>query len=168
MSFDIFFQPCRFTGTQVVKTNPFTGESQSFPSNEPLNDAELKAVRQVLKQANADGSDEDACYVVQLGDGGGAEIFGDQLETGCMAALHGMTPDLIQFLFDLLRAGNWVMLPVMEDSVAITTSPESMKGISSDFPRIVVCNSAEELGTLLGNGVQAWEKYRDQVIGAEE
>lgn len=168
MSFDIFFQPCRFTGTQVVKTNPFTGESQSFSSNEPLNDAELKAVRQVLKQANAHGPDEHACYVVQLGDGGGAEIFGDQLATGCMAALRGMTPDLIQFLFDLLKAGNWVMLPAMEDAVAITTSPESMKGIPSDFPRVVVCNSAEELGTLLTNGVHAWEKYRDQVVGAEE
>ncbi len=29
MSFDIFFQPCRFGGPPVIKSNPFTGKTQS-------------------------------------------------------------------------------------------------------------------------------------------
>jgi hypothetical protein len=167
MSFDIFFQPCRFTGSPVVKKNPFTGDPRSVLPNEPLSATELKAVQHVLKRANAHGPDEHGCYVVQLDDGGGAEVFGSELATGCMVALGGMTVDLLQFLFDLLKAGNWVMLPAMEDAVAIMTSPGCLKGTPDDFPRVVVCKSAAELGVLLSNGVQAWEKYRDQVVGGE-
>jgi hypothetical protein len=59
------------------------------------------------------------------------------------------------------------MLPAMEDNVAITTSPESMKGIPDDFPAVVVCNSVEELAVLLADGVGAWEKYRDHVVGGD-
>ncbi len=166
MSFDLFFQPCRFSGKPVVKKHPFTGEARSGLPREPLSAAEMKAVRQVLKRVTQ-GPDEHGCYIVQLDDGGGAEVFADDLKTGCMVALRGMTPNLLQFLFDLLKAGNWVMLPAMEDAVAITTSRESIKGVSEDFPRIVICNSADELGVLLTEGVQAWQKYRDQVVGEE-
>src|SRR5437016_3987129 len=84
MSLDIFFQPCRFTGSPVVGNNPFTGEAQSFLPDEPLRAAELKAVQQVLKRAKAHGPDAEGCYVVRLDDGGEAEIFGRELETGCM------------------------------------------------------------------------------------
>lgn len=126
-------------------TNPFTGKVQSGPVSEPLNAAEVDAVKKVLKQANAHTPDEFGCYVVELGDGGNAEIDGNDLETGCMVRLWGMTPALSRFLYDLLKAGNWFMLPAMEDNVAITTAPASIKGIPDDFPRVVVCNSSEEL-----------------------
>lgn len=122
------------------------------------------AVEQVLGQANPLGPDEHGCYVIDLDDGGSAEVFTNQLAAGCMVALRGMTPRLNQFLFDLLKAGNWVMLPMMEDVVAITTSPESVKVIPDDFPEVVVCHSAEELSFLLGNGVETWKNYRDQVV----
>jgi hypothetical protein len=165
LGFDIFFQPCRFSGRPVVKNNPFTGEVMSILPEEPLSDAEVKAVRQVLKQVEALGPDEYGCYVVELKDGGGAEVFADDLKTGCMVTLRGITPILIHFLFDLLKAGNWVMLPAMEDTVAITTSPGSMRGVPADFPRIVPCNAADEVGVLLRDGVQAWQEYRDRVVG---
>src|SRR5262249_47327201 len=139
------FQPCRFSGLPVEKKNPFTGEVQSVTPDEPLRAAELKAVRRVLKRARAHGPDEHGRYVVELGDGGVAEVFGADLGAGCMVALRGLTPDLSQFLYDLLKAGNWVMLPVTEDAVAVTTSPGRMKGIPEDFPRVVVCNAAGEL-----------------------
>jgi hypothetical protein len=163
MSFDIFFRPCRFGGATVQKTNPFTGKIESVLVNEPLDTAELEAVRKVLKRANANGPDEFGCYVVDL-DGGSAEVFGDDLEAGCMVKLWGMTSALSRFLYDLLKAGNWVMLPAMEDIVAITTSPGSIKGIPDDFPKVVVCNSHDELALLLTKGVRTWEKYRDQIV----
>jgi len=153
MSFDVFFQPCRFTS-----------DAQAVLANEALSPAELQAVHQVLERANAHGPDLQGCYVVQLGDGGGAEVYGASLAMGCMVALRGMTAELLQFLLRLLEAGNWVMLPAMADAMAITTSPGSLKGIPADFPRVIVCNSAEELGLLLADGVQAWEKYRAQVV----
>lgn len=154
MSFDIFFQPCRFTG-----------DAQAVLSNEPLSPAELKAVQQVLERADAHGPDQHGCYVVQLDDGGGAEVFSSSgLASGCMVALGGITADLLQFLFELLDAGNWVMIPAMADTAAITTAPGSLKGVPGDFPRVVVCSSAQDLGILLADGVQAWEKYRAQVV----
>jgi hypothetical protein len=165
MSFDIFFQPCRYTGSPIEKTNPFNGEVKWVIPDEPLNAEELNAVRQVLKGVKADRPDQYNCYVVELADGGQADIFPDDgLATGCMVAVRGMTPELLQFLFDLLKAGQWAMLPAMENTVAITTSPDRMGCIPDDFPRVVVCNSAEELRILLVDGVQAWEKYRDQVV----
>jgi hypothetical protein len=165
MSFDIFFQPCRFSGELVTKKNLLTGEAKSVLHNEPLSEMELDAVRQVLRRANASTPDEFGCYVVQLEDGGSAEVFGSKLASGCMVALRGMTDDLIKFLFDLLKAGNWVMLPAMDGNVTIIPSSVFLKNVPDGFPRVVVCNSAAELGMLLSNGVEEWEKYRNQVVG---
>jgi hypothetical protein len=165
MSFDIFFQTGRFTGKPVLKKNPFTGEAQTVLPEETLNAAEITAVRQALKRVAPQGPDEHGCYVVELADGGGAEVVASKLQTGCMVALRGITPNLIDFLYELLKAGNWVMLPVMEDAVAITASPRGMKGVPDDFPTIVACNSADDMGVLLTKGVKAWQKYRDQVGG---
>jgi hypothetical protein len=85
-----------------------------------------------------------------------------------MVAVRHIGPDLVQFLLDLLRAGKWVMLPVLEDPVAITASPESLKGLPDDFPQVVVCDSADELGTLLAAGFGAWQQYRNQIMGGGE
>jgi hypothetical protein len=164
VSFDIFFQPCRFGGAPAEKRNPFTGKTVSGAPNEPLNAAELTAVQQILDRAKSSGPDEHGCYVVDLSDGGTAEVFTGDLATGCMVAMRRITPDLFQFLYDLLEAGNWVLLPAMEDGAAITASPECLKGVPADFPKIVVCGSAEELRVLLTPGVNAWQKYRDQVV----
>jgi hypothetical protein len=168
MSFDIFFQPCRFGDRPIERMNPLTGKPQSSLPNEPLTPAELDAVRHLLERTEAAGPDEHGCYVVRFGDGGGAEVFGGDLRTGCMVAVRGITPDLLQFLIDLLRAGNWVMLPAMEGDIAITASPESLRGVPDGFPRVVICDSAEELGVLLTDGFGAWQRYRDQVAGSEE
>jgi hypothetical protein len=168
VSFDLFFQPCRYRGKPIEVKNPFTGKVQTKLPNGQLSASELSAVERVLKKAKAKGPDEHGCYVVELGDGGAAEVFGHDLSTGCMVAVRGMTPHLSRFLFNLLQAGNWVMLPAMEEAVAITTSPTSVKGVPADFPRVVVCDSAEELAVLLADGIRAWEQYRDQVVGGAE
>jgi hypothetical protein len=165
MSFDIFFQPMVFIDSQGE-----TGDPKAAIRTESLGGSELKAVQNVLGQAAAHRPDEHGCYVIELEDGGGAEIFGNEFADGCMAALRGITPDLLRFLFDLLKAGGdrWLMLPAMEDSVAITTSSRCVKGLPKDFPRLVSCNSPEELGVLLSDGVLAWEKFRDHVVGGGE
>ena len=75
-----------------------------------------------------------------------------------------MTPAVIEFLFDLLAAGKWVMIPIMEDCLAITTSPESLKGVPEDYPTIVAIQSVQELVVLLTRGFRAWDKYRDQIV----
>ncbi len=124
------------------------GEASSVLLNEPLSAAELQAVRNTVLKVTANGPDQHGCY------GGTAEVFGSDLASGCMVAMRGMTADMVRFLFALLVAGKWIMLPAMADSVAITNSPGNVAGIPEDFPKIVACESAEELGVILTNGVR--------------
>jgi len=131
---------------------------------EPLSSAEMDAVRHVLQAAKAQGPDEFGNYDIQGDGGGSADVNCGDLSSGCSVTMHKFTNGVSQFLFDLLKAATWVMLPAVEDSVAITTSAEDLKQIPDDFPRVVACNSADELGILLADGVQAWEKYRRQII----
>jgi hypothetical protein len=166
MSFDIFFYTGRFAGKPVVKKHPVTGKARTVLPEAPLSIAEVEAVREVLKRVEAQRPDEHQ-WCVELSDGGRAEVSAGNLEWGCMVTLRGLTPYLTHFLFDLLKAGNWVMLPVMKDLVAITASPGSTKGIPEGFPKIVVCHSPDEMGLLLTNGVKAWQRYRDQIVGNE-
>jgi hypothetical protein len=165
VSFDIFYQPCRFGAEPVEQKNPFTGEVQTVLPVQPLSSHDLKAVRDVLENANAVGPDEHSRYLVRFGDGGAAEVYaGDEPETGCMTALRrGLTPDLLRFLFDLLRAADWIMLPAMEGNPAITALPGRAEGFADSFPE-VVCNSAEELGSVLTGGFDGWKRYRDQIV----
>jgi hypothetical protein len=167
MSFDIFFKPCRFVGNPIVKKNPFTGQVQSSVPNQPLTADEVKALQTVLRKANARGPDKHGCYVLTLADGGSAEVFGKNLSDSCTVALQELSPDLSHFLMELLKAGNWCMQPAMENSMAIVSTQDSVKGAPKDFPEIVVCNSADELGILLSDGLQAWQQYRDQVTGGD-
>lgn len=153
MSFDIVFQTVRFEGREEITKNAFTGETHSVPASEPLTAVELHSVRQVLEQAGAQGPDPYGCYVISLSDGGEAEVFAKELQSHCMVALRGITPQLAQFLFDLLRAGNWVMLPASENSVALTTAPESIKGVPEDFPEIITVTTADQVRVLLSQGV---------------
>lgn len=163
MSFDLFFQPCRFDGTTVIRNNPFTGQPADVPRNATLTSAELAAVRRLLDEAGK-GPDEHGCWLVTFPDGGSAEIFGSNLEEGCMAALRGLTDDLVRFLHALLVAGDWVVVPATDEPLAIAASKSAMRGAPEDFPEVVVCASADELGTLLSRGVDAWREYRDRVL----
>ncbi len=165
MSFDIFFQPCRFGATPVEKQNRLTGQTKPVLPIEPLTAEEVRAVQAVLDKATTHGPDKFGCHVVRFQDGGGAEVFAKNLETGCMVAVRGITPGLLQFLIDLLKAGNWSMIPAMEDVVVIVSAVESVKGVPDGFPERVVCDSADELGVLLSGGFSAWKKYRDHVVG---
>ena len=164
MSFDIFFDPGRYGRQRVKQKNPFTGKVESVLPVEPLTPAERKAVRAVLRKASGGGPDEFGCSVVETADGGTAEVFGDDLANGCMVAVRGLTPGLLAFLIELLKAGNWVMTPAMEATVAITAVPERLKGLPKDHPEVVLCTSAAELGVLLADGFGAWKKYRDRVV----
>ena len=164
MGFDIHFFPSRGGGKPVERISPFTGK-QMITVIKTLSSDEVTAVRKVLKGVNAHGPDSFDRYTVDLEDGGNAEVNDSDLETtGCTVVLRILTPDLARFLYDLLKAATWVMVPVMEDHVAIAASPESAEGITGDYPKFVVCNSATELGALLTGGVQAWQKYRDQIV----
>jgi hypothetical protein len=167
MSFDLFLQPCRSGIEPVERKNRVTGETQTIVPVERLSAEDVLAIRGVLAKAGAGGPDEFGCFVVEPGDGGGAEVFAKNLTTGCMVAIRDLTPDLLGFLYDLLIAAEWVLLPAMEDNPAIVKSSGLASGFADDFPE-VVCSSPEELGEILSGGFDAWRRYRDQIVGEGE
>jgi len=165
MSFDIFFQSFRYTGEQTRQVNPFTGQAQLAPEVELLNGAELQAIRDLFQRAGAaeaEGDDGDECYVLQLPDGGGAEVFSSGLETGCNVSVRELSSDIVKFLFDLLHAANWVMTPVMENPPLVTASLEAFQPQPEDMSDVVVCESAEELGVLLAKGFSEAQSFEEQ------
>jgi hypothetical protein len=161
MSFDVHFQPCRFDGTTSKRTNPFTKQVQDIPHNQPLSQPEVDAVRQVLTRAGATSPDEHGRHVVRFGDGSSVEVFGSDLANGCMFAIRGagITASLAQLLFDVMVAGNWVIMG--EDDVVVAPTRDCLKGVPRGFPRVVVAASGPEVAALLSGGFEEWKKYRD-------
>jgi hypothetical protein len=165
MGFDLFFIRSRSRDEMVEKANPFTREVMSVRLVEPLTDSELQAVREVLRRAGVPELDRSGYSLIQFGDGGAAEVHTSGLEEGCAVTLREcLSPDCLRFLFDLLRAAEWVLLPAMEGNPAIVASPGLASELAGKFPE-VVCGSPEELGAILSGGYDAWERYRDQVVG---
>jgi hypothetical protein len=156
MSFEIFFQPCRFTETDAARSDPLTP-------------AEEQAVRSILARACPGGPDDHHCWIVEVGDGGRAEVYARNLRDTCTFAVHrgDLTPGLVQLLYDVLVAGNWVMLPTHAETGAIAASKDSVRGRPPEgFPAVVVCDSADALGAMLSRGMQAWTEFLERVLKA--
>jgi hypothetical protein len=170
VSFDIHYHT-RNLGTRTAKRkNPFTGKMQSVPVDDGPTDAERAAVRKLLESAGAAEPDEFGCYAVAFKDGGSAEVFASGLAgsgqcDGLMVSLHGLTPDVVGFLWELCRAGGMAATPVMEDEVVVVASEEQQLRVQGRWPAAVVVGSPEELGRLLSGGVAAWQAFRDQAVG---
>ena len=167
MSFDVFFEPCRYDGTTDRRVNPFTKQVQDVPRNTPLSEVEVAAVSSVLDRAGAQPPDEHGCRVVRFPDGGSAEIFTNELSRGCMFSIRGVgvTPALAQLLFDVMVAGGWVLMPAGGgDDVVIAPNAQCTTSAPSFYGRVVVAESAREVAALLEGGFDAWKRYRDSVI----
>lgn len=162
MSFDVFFEPCRYDGTTERKVNPFTKEVRDMPVNHPLSDLELAAVTKVLDRAGS--ADEDGCRVVQFADGGYAEV--DLSERVCSFSVRGVgvTPSLAQLMFDVMLAGNWVLMSMSGADVVIAPNMECVASAPSFYGRVVVAESPHEVALLLESGFDEWKRYRDSVI----
>jgi hypothetical protein len=170
MSFDIHYHTCNLGTRTAKRKNPFTGKMQAVPVDDGLTDAERAAVRKLLKAGGAAKPDEFGCYAVEFKDGGSAEVFASELAgteqcDGLMVSLHGLTPMVVGFLYELCRAGNMSATPVMEEEVVVVASEAQRVRVQGRWPAAVVVGSAAELGRLLTDGVAAWQAYRDQVVG---
>jgi hypothetical protein len=138
MSIDLFFQSAQFDDS---------GRSS------PLAAAEQDAVEKLLKRMARSGPDTHGCWVLQVSDGGSAEVFARDLREGCMFALRGFTPEIVRLLFDILVASNWVMLPALEGCGAIAASADALHAPPHDFPAVTVCTSATALSALLEGAI---------------
>src|SRR5437764_10670755 len=154
MSFDIHYHTCNLGTRTAKRKNPFTGKMQSVPVDDGLTEAERAAVRKLLKSAGAAKPDEFGCYAVEFKDGGSAEVFASELGgseqcDGLMVSLHGLTPGVVRFLWELCRAGGMAATPVMEEEVVVVASPEQLQRVKGRSPAAVVVGSAAWLGRWL-------------------
>ena len=168
MSFDIYYQTCNLGTGTARRKNPFTGAIESVPIDDGLSVSERAAVETLLRSSGATGPDQFGCYVLDLPDGGSAEVFarglgGAEPFDGLMVAARSLTLGLASFLWELCRAGNMVAMPVMEEEVAAVASEAQRARVQSRWPEAVVVGSASEFSHLLNGGFAAWQSYRDQV-----
>jgi hypothetical protein len=99
-----------------------------------------------------------------LEDGGSAEVFANELSTGCMVALRGITPDLLKFLFDMLEAGKWVMLPTIEEAVAVTTSLEYLEEFPTVFRNRSSANQPMNLASYFRMGCRSGQSTEGKLL----
>ncbi|MEO8799305.1 MAG: hypothetical protein ABI551_15550 [Polyangiaceae bacterium] len=163
MSFDLHFQPCRYDGTTKQAMNPFTNELAAFPNNAPLTKGEVDAVVRILEDAGAK-RDTDGTFTLRASDGTSFEMYG-AIEDGCMISIRGagITPTLAKLLFDVLVAGNWVLL---SDPSVIAANASALQGMPDDgtFDDVVIVTSPDQVKTLLIEGWKTFEKYAAKVV----
>jgi hypothetical protein len=167
MSFDIFFNPCRLGTEKVEMKNPFTKTVESVFPHE-LDDQDLKRVQAVLKKFHAGEPDSFDRFVVPLEDGHFVEVFGADIKRGCMIAVRGFSPVLLEFLVELLKAAKWIMMPMMDETIAIAASERVFQMMAPPPPemdlKMIVSDSPPSLKAILEGGYQNWSDFRDHVV----
>lgn len=155
MGFDIFFMRSGLRDEMVEKKDPFTGKVRSVRVQEPLTEHDVDAVRAVLRRTGMSEPNKFGVSLIEFEDGASVDFDATRLEAGCRVTIRGaLSPDCLQFLVNLLKAAEWVMLPVMDGSVAIVSSPGLASAVAAGFLE-VVCGTPEELEIILSGGFEA-------------
>jgi hypothetical protein len=145
---------------------------QRFADGEPA-EVNRDQVHAVLRTRQYSGPDRFGHYTVTFPDGVEVELSAKGLDdtaefTGCAFHLRNMSPHLPGFILELARAGDMVVLPTTERSLAILSSTEQKKHLPPDLARdgweLVVCDSSADLGPLLFGGYAAWQSYLGQIL----
>jgi hypothetical protein len=153
MSFDVFLQ--RFAAGQSAQVS-------------------REQVRAVLTTRKFIGPNDFGFFIVQFPDGVDVEFSAKGLRDsadfkGCAFHIRCMSPHLVRFMFEVAKAGDMVMLPLMEDFVPILSNSAQRGELPTELiqkdPGPVLCGSPEELESLLAGGFAEWQKYRDKVFG---
>ncbi len=156
MSYDVFLQ--RFKAGKPAKVN-------------------LERLRAVLDSADHTGPDDFGFYIVRFQDGAQVELSARGLDgqgefQGCAFHVRATSDQAIQFIHDMARAGDMVILADTDDPVLILTDPKQDSQLPDDvfeaYPEAVVCRSATELRQLLEGGYPEWSRHRDAAAEDEE
>lgn len=147
MSFDISL--LRFRDGEAVATDPRL-----------VREALGAALRKRKHGYDLEAADSGHCSV-QAGDLDGGPPY-----ESCTFFLRGWTPGLLDLIFAAAKAGDMVMTPVMDPIRFILTAPEQREHLptTEDWAEPVLCSSGEELGVLMEQGFEAWQRYRDYVV----
>jgi hypothetical protein len=143
-----------------------------FAAGEPA-EVNRDRVHAVLQTREFTGPDDFGFYIVKFPDGVDVEWSAEGLDgtakfTGCAFHIRGMSSHLANFILEIAKAGDMVMLPAMEDFVPILSSPEQKLQLPSDVAQDgrepVVCESPAELESVLSGGLAGWQRYRNHAL----
>jgi hypothetical protein len=151
MSFDVFLQ--RFEGGEAVQVDP-------------------RPVLAVLRGFTYRGPDEFGFYVVAFPDEVEVEFSAKGLESdgpldGCAFHIQAFGDPLMNFILEIARAGDMVIVPAMDGNLLILVSEAQISEVPADLrhdSQAVVASSAAELGAVLSGGLAAWSAYREHVL----
>ena len=144
----------------------------------PIDTAPVRAV--LAKEGNS-GPDSFGFYLVGFADGSHVEfnaggLDGSKAFSGCAFHIRGMSPLLIQFVFDIAEAGDFVIFNCQGNGsknspslilVGAHQEAHLPMDLISHFSNRPVCTSGEILDTLLHAGFAGWQRYRDKVVKGE-
>ncbi|WP_199101102.1 hypothetical protein [Dyella sp. ASV21] len=130
-----------------------------------------------LRRHSQVAADRFGFYLVDFADGSSVEfsakgLEGDESFTGCAFHVRGFSQSVIEFVFDIAKTGDMVILNAQgtgdaSSPVAILTDMSQATHLPTEgLPNPVVCESSEHLSKLFGVGYQHWREFRDQVTGA--
>lgn len=147
MSFDLFLQ--RF---------------QSGDSAEVSRVEVLAALRRHSKVA----ADRFGFYLIDFSDGSSVEFSAKELEgdgsfTGCAFHVRGFSKSIIEFIFDVAKSGDMVVLNAQgsgdtSNPVAILSDVSQAENLPAEgLPNPVLCTSSEHLSELLGGRLSTLE-----------
>ena len=163
MSYDLFFAPNRYDGTFERRLNPFTKEMGDFERNQPLSDAEVAAVLQVIERADPEWPSGDRDFCSLRFERSTVQMSLDDLGHGVSLAVRGLglSLDFAEFLFEILVVGNWILV---DNHAAAVASGAVLRGRPrEEFAGAVVVRSPAELMATFAPGFDAWKGYRDRV-----
>jgi hypothetical protein len=155
MSFDVFL--LRFSGGEPAEVS-------------------RDQVHAVLRTRQFSGPNRFGYYTVTFPDGVEVELSAKGLDgtaefTGCALHLRSSSPHLPEFILELAKAGDMVVLPATEGSLAILVSPQQKEHLPPDFAtnawELVVCHTSAELESLLFGGHASWQRYSGQVLNKD-
>jgi hypothetical protein len=87
------------------------------------------------------------------------------MENGCNVRLKRITPNVLSFLLELVQVGTMLMQTDMPNTVTIVPAAHFLHSLPMPSANCVFCESPEELGILLSEGLDAWKRYGDQACG---
>ena len=94
--------------------------------------------------------------------------------SGCAFHIRGTSPELFEFVFEVARAGDFVIFNCQGDDsadspvlilVCLGQESELPRGIVGQYETRPVCESGKMLGNLLFTDFEDWREYRGRVVG---
>jgi hypothetical protein len=151
---------------------------QHFAAGEssPIDPAPVTAA---LARQRYMGPDDFGFYIVEFAGGSSVEFNASWLNsresfTECAFHIRGTCPELFEFVFEVARAGDFVIFNAQGDDsaespVLILVRPDQEAELPADlvaqFQSRPVCMSGSMLARLLFPDYKEWEAYRDRILG---